>query len=140
MSIQMILLPVFVLVALTFWAPVRDGGYAAGRGHERLLAQAQRRRAGDARERGHAEDAQRPDRVQLPRPQALREGQRLRVEVTDWGPGFTRGARPSRPADAVGGWGLVLVERLADRWGVMRNSFTRVWFEIDLGRRRRAAI
>src|SRR3982750_2258640 len=36
---------------------------------------------------------------------ALREGERLRVEVTDWGRGFTRDARPRRPTDEVGGWG-----------------------------------
>jgi hypothetical protein len=36
----------------------------------------------------------------------------------------------------VGGWGLFLVEKLADRWGVARNSLTRVWFEIDLDRPR----
>src|SRR3954452_11905753 len=67
---------------------------------------------------------------------ALREGQRLRVEVTDWGPGFTRDARPSRPADPVGGWGLVLVERLADRWGVERDGdATVVWFELSMPER-----
>ena len=71
------------------------------------------------------------DRLELA---ALREGQRLRVEVTDWGPGFTRDARPSRPAD--GGWGLVLVERLADRWGVDRDGdATVVWFELSMPER-----
>ena len=73
------------------------------------------------------------DRLELA---ALREGQRLRVEVTDWGPGFTRDARPSCPADAVGGWGLVLVERLADRWGVERDGdATVVWFELSMPER-----
>jgi anti-sigma regulatory factor (Ser/Thr protein kinase) len=64
---------------------------------------------------------------------ALREGERLRVEVTDWGPGFDRDARPRRPTDAAGGWGLVLVERLADRWGVERDGdATVVWFELSM--------
>jgi anti-sigma regulatory factor (Ser/Thr protein kinase) len=57
----------------------------------------------------------------------------IRVEVRDGGSGFEPRPRDldrSRP----GGWGLYLVDRLADRWGVARNQFTRVWFEIDLGR------
>jgi anti-sigma regulatory factor (Ser/Thr protein kinase) len=55
---------------------------------------------------------------------------RIRVEVADPGPGFIPRERDddtSRP----GGWGLYLVDRIADRWGVVRNSMNRVWFEID---------
>jgi anti-sigma regulatory factor (Ser/Thr protein kinase) len=60
------------------------------------------------------------------------ESDTIRVEVHDRGDGFE--PRPRRAGQSkAGGWGLFLVERLADRWGVMRNSFTRVWFEIDLG-------
>ena len=57
----------------------------------------------------------------------------IRVEFSDCGAGFE--PRP-RETDRTrpGGWGLYLVDRLADRWGVARNQFTRVWFEIDLGR------
>jgi anti-sigma regulatory factor (Ser/Thr protein kinase) len=58
----------------------------------------------------------------------------LRVEVADSGEGFEprrRDADRSRP----GGWGLYLVEELADRWGVARNHSTRVWFEMDRGGR-----
>jgi anti-sigma regulatory factor (Ser/Thr protein kinase) len=54
----------------------------------------------------------------------------VRVEVTDEGSGFEpkpRTADQSQP----GGWGLYLVDKLADRWGVNRNSFTHVWFEMD---------
>ena len=73
------------------------------------------------------------DRLEL---SALREGERLRVEVTAWGPGFARDARPRRPTDEVGGWGLVLVERLADRWGVERDGdATVVWFELSMPER-----
>jgi anti-sigma regulatory factor (Ser/Thr protein kinase) len=55
----------------------------------------------------------------------------LHVEVGDGGPGFD--PRPRHPGQSkAGGWGLFLVERLADRWGVARNGVTRVWFEIDL--------
>jgi len=38
------------------------------------------------------------------------------------------------PADdplRASGWGLVLVEELADRWGVDRAPTTLVWFEMD---------
>jgi anti-sigma regulatory factor (Ser/Thr protein kinase) len=61
----------------------------------------------------------------------------VRVEVLDNGAGFD--PRPRRADRAEpGGWGLFLVEKLADRWGVVRNHFTRVWFEIDHGRPRPA--
>ena len=55
---------------------------------------------------------------------------RLRTEVADAGPGFEH--TPGRPArDGDGGWGLVLVERIADRWGVTSaTGYTSVWFEI----------
>jgi anti-sigma regulatory factor (Ser/Thr protein kinase) len=55
---------------------------------------------------------------------------RVRVEVTDDGPGFER-RRPQPREDRTGGWGLYLVDRLADRWGVVHDEPTRVWFEID---------
>jgi anti-sigma regulatory factor (Ser/Thr protein kinase) len=67
------------------------------------------------------------------------DSRKIHVEVRDTGPGFEpRGRRAGQ--SKAGGWGLFLVERLADRWGVVRNNFTRVWFEIDLGRASRAAI
>jgi anti-sigma regulatory factor (Ser/Thr protein kinase) len=53
----------------------------------------------------------------------------LRVEVADTGGGRPR-RRPQPGAD--GGWGLLLVEHAADRWGVADGSM-RIWFEIDLG-------
>ena len=58
----------------------------------------------------------------------------MRVEVADSGKGFeprtARSADRSRP----GGWGLYLVDRMSDRWGVARESLNRVWFEIDHAR------
>lgn len=57
---------------------------------------------------------------------------RVRVEVTDVGPGFDRHV-PEPKADRTGGYGLFLVDRLADRWGVVNGELTRVWFEIDHG-------
>src|SRR4051794_37069483 len=59
----------------------------------------------------------------------------LRVEVADPGEGFepkARDADRTRP----GGWGLYLVDQLSDRWGVVRDQFTRVWFELDADRAR----
>ena len=54
---------------------------------------------------------------------------RLRIEVVDQGGGVEPVAR-DRPKTEPGGWGLHLVETLADRWGVHEGS-THVWFEID---------
>jgi anti-sigma regulatory factor (Ser/Thr protein kinase) len=52
------------------------------------------------------------------------------TEVTDEGPGFDPGATGT-PRGDHSGWGLFLVERLAERWGVSRNGTgTRVWFEL----------
>jgi len=54
----------------------------------------------------------------------------VRVEVADPGGGFEptpRDDEMGRP----GGWGLYLVDRIADRWGIVRNHLNRVWFEID---------
>jgi anti-sigma regulatory factor (Ser/Thr protein kinase) len=58
----------------------------------------------------------------------------IRVEVVDKGPGFEPAVRAD-PEPEPSGWGLYLVERLADRWGVDSDGNTVVWFEIDtLGR------
>ncbi len=53
----------------------------------------------------------------------------LRCEVLDEGTGFA----PTPPAAqrGAGGWGLQLVDRLADRWGIADGS-THVWFELSL--------
>src|SRR4051812_36981837 len=56
----------------------------------------------------------------------------VRVEVRDDGPGFEPPASPP-PDDADAGWGLFLVEQLADAWGVDDES-TGVWFEIERDR------
>jgi anti-sigma regulatory factor (Ser/Thr protein kinase) len=56
--------------------------------------------------------------------------ERLRVEVGDEGPGFVPAPRaPDAPLDSH--WGLHLVEELADRWGVLAEPQTLVWFELD---------
>jgi anti-sigma regulatory factor (Ser/Thr protein kinase) len=64
---------------------------------------------------------------------AVRHGKRLRIEVTDRGPGFDGRPRPRNRVDQTGGWGLFLVERLADRWGVHREDDGNiVWFEVHI--------
>jgi anti-sigma regulatory factor (Ser/Thr protein kinase) len=60
----------------------------------------------------------------------------VRVDVSDRGAGFDVDG-PPRPGRASG-WGLFMVDRLADRWGVETNGSTRVWFELARGRRDRA--
>ena len=55
----------------------------------------------------------------------------VRVVVSDTGPGFDAKAAPRPHGDRPGGWGLCLVDQLADRWGVERGGHTSVWFEVD---------
>jgi len=52
------------------------------------------------------------------------------TEVVDGGPGFDPETTGVPRADR-GGWGLFLVERLADSWGAGREGgSTKVWFEL----------
>jgi anti-sigma regulatory factor (Ser/Thr protein kinase) len=58
--------------------------------------------------------------------------QRVRVFVSDPGAGFV--AEPRLPtAPESSGWGLYLVDRIADRWGIITRDRSEVWFEIDVG-------
>lgn len=52
----------------------------------------------------------------------------IRLEVEDRGPGFRR---PRAAPRASGGWGLVIVDRLATRWGVRSGPKTTVWLDLD---------
>jgi anti-sigma regulatory factor (Ser/Thr protein kinase) len=54
--------------------------------------------------------------------------QTARIEVIDGGAGVDVSVRAP---GAGGGWGLRLVDALADRWGVAHDHGTRVWFELD---------
>ncbi len=70
------------------------------------------------------------DRISL----RIRRNGRLRVEVCDPGAGFEPSRRRERPVDEPGGWGLVLVQELAERWGMERDrDGTCVWFELPVG-------
>jgi len=56
---------------------------------------------------------------------------RIRVVVSDPGDGFV--VQPRLPtASQSSGWGLYLVDRIADRWGVVTRDRNEVWFEIDV--------
>ena len=56
---------------------------------------------------------------------------RVRVEVVDPGTRFTQ-VRPGSRGNESGGWGLFLVDRIADSWGVApAPAGTCVWFEIE---------
>ncbi len=61
---------------------------------------------------------------------------RIRVEVTDEGTGFTKPA-DVRPLEAGQdhGCGLAMVDEFADRWGVDRGGGTTVWLEVETPRR-----
>lgn len=57
----------------------------------------------------------------------------IRVEVCDRGRGWTKRTR-SRDLDSdepPGGWGLMLVGELAERWGIDSEQGTCVWFELS---------
>ena len=55
---------------------------------------------------------------------------RVRVEIGNPGAGFKPLVR-KRSHDSEGGWGLFLVKRLSDTWGVDHQAgHQRVWFEL----------
>ena len=56
------------------------------------------------------------------------EGDILTVEVSDGGRGFKPHRVPPLPRSS--GWGLFLVGRLADSWGMSSDGSTTVWFQV----------
>ena len=57
-----------------------------------------------------------------------REGPRVRGEVCDQGQGFRW--EPHEPdLEQPGGLGLVVVDQIAERWGITGNGASCVWFE-----------
>jgi two-component sensor histidine kinase len=71
----------------------------------------------------HAELSSDGNRITL---DARIDPQRLHVEVRDRGDRFELSSDGSGP----GGWGLVLVDGIAQRWGVRHDPTTTVWFEL----------
>ena len=62
-----------------------------------------------------------------------RQADRIRVEVVDLGIEFEPPPTPSK-GDSSGGWGLFLVDQIAERWGVTTaRAGTCVWFEMPAG-------
>ena len=57
------------------------------------------------------------------------EPEKVRCEIVDQGKGFAAAPVPESER-GEGGWGLLIVDRLADRWGVRSGPPTQVWFEI----------
>jgi anti-sigma regulatory factor (Ser/Thr protein kinase) len=56
----------------------------------------------------------------------------VHVDVIDSSPWQPTLQHPSPQLQAQGGWGLLLVDALADRWGYeLLESGKRVWFELD---------
>jgi hypothetical protein len=53
----------------------------------------------------------------------------LRVEASSDGPAFTPKAPTAR--EAPGGFGLVILDEIASRWGVDFSGDACLWFEID---------
>lgn len=60
------------------------------------------------------------------------DDRRVRVQVEDPGVGFDARNVRDRSALRESGWGLTIVDRLSDRWGVIEGGTTLVWFEVDL--------
>ena len=58
-------------------------------------------------------------------------GVSVRGRVCDPGHGFEKPSEARPRPDLSGGWGLPIVERISDCWGVERNNHACVWFEID---------
>ena len=54
----------------------------------------------------------------------------LKVEIADGGYGFDAQATSTSDHEE-GGRGLMIVDALADRWGVSHDERTRVWFELS---------
>ena len=55
----------------------------------------------------------------------------VRIEVSD--PGRDGSVEVRQPGARGGGYGLFLVDRLTNRWGVDRHDGTTVWAELSAG-------
>ena len=56
---------------------------------------------------------------------------KISVQVRDRGPGLAGRARTRRGELRSDGWGLFLLDQLADRWGVRSGHGGEMWFELD---------
>ena len=58
----------------------------------------------------------------------------VRVRLCDPGAGFGETPPEPSPPEEAGGYGLVLLDRLSDRWGTQQNGGFCVWFEVERSR------
>ena len=63
--------------------------------------------------------------------EAAVEADRVRVRLFDPGGGFEEHTPQPPASGGAGGYGLVLLDRLSDRWGVQRDGPFSVWFEVQ---------
>jgi anti-sigma regulatory factor (Ser/Thr protein kinase) len=59
---------------------------------------------------------------------------RVRVRMFDPGTGFDPHEPKAPLSGSASGYGLVLLDRLSDRWGVQRDDGFAVWFEVQRDR------
>jgi anti-sigma regulatory factor (Ser/Thr protein kinase) len=70
------------------------------------------------------------ERAELDIEAAIDDG-RVLVRVCDDGDGFEEPALPLPGHDEPGGYGLLLLNRLAAEWGIQREPEFCVWFEVE---------
>ena len=66
--------------------------------------------------------------------EAAVESDRVRVRLFDAGDGFDEHTPRPPAGGSSGGYGLVLLDRLSDRWGVQNEGGFSVWFEVQRDR------
>ena len=59
-------------------------------------------------------------------------GDYLHCVVADPGPGFAMPAEIKPHEDKPGGFGLLILDAIADEWGLSRDQLFRVWFDIKV--------
>jgi anti-sigma regulatory factor (Ser/Thr protein kinase) len=66
--------------------------------------------------------------------EATVDDRRVRLRLCDHGQGFEDRTPPALPPERAGGLGLVLLDRLSNRWGTHRDGGFCVWFEVERAR------
>jgi anti-sigma regulatory factor (Ser/Thr protein kinase) len=66
--------------------------------------------------------------------EAAVDDRRVRVRLCDHGQGFEERTPQAPPPARAGGLGLVLLDRLSNRWGTHHDGGFCVWFEVERAR------